>query len=749
MKYFSGSLLLLLLWSISLSAQYQLRDYNIIWNTPSTDEAGNMPIGNGSMGSNVWTDNNGDLLLYLSRNDAHSELQRLLKPGRVRISFAPRVFAPGTPFRQELDLATGTILLTGAGVSLQIFIHTGSPVLYISGNSRRPLQVRVTLENWRRSKHDLNKEELAATWVYREGVPPGVDAWESADTILPAKNNIRWFHRNAYSCVPVHIREQGLQAHSDAIKDPLLHNTFGGYIRGNELVSVNDTVLESRQPLRKIDIRMVCYGAQTPTRSGWEQAITRIAQQSPAPATAWRDNQQWWKDYWGRSWMYVQENDKKDSLSDCTRAYILSRYQLACQMRNDFPVRFQGGMFNVDPRYACYGPDVRQKNYSADYRFYGVSYWWQNVRFIYQPQYAQGNFDLMQPFFRFYLDRIPAMEAAASAHYKASGIYMTETLSTFGLPGMGDYGFGRQEYSEEYTQNIWQQCLEMSVMMLDYYHYTGDTAFLRKNTLTWANKALSFYRTRFRSDSSGKLYIFPTHSLETYWTGVVNDMPSVAGLHYVLQELLALPASLTTENERASWRAMQVTLPPLPKKQDADGSIVVDNAAKYDPRRTNYEAPDLYCLFPFRLYGWQQPGVSEVLKAYRRMPNPGRVCWYQTGIFAARLGLASDAAKDITARSAARLKGFRFPGYMDSPHDWKPDYDGPANMMNTMQEMLLQCQGDSIYLFPAWPRQWNVDFKLHAFGNTVISGKYENGQLLRLQVYPENRRKFIRVMTAQ
>lgn len=735
-------------------AQYKLSDYNIGWTSPSTDESGNMPLGNGSLGSNIWMDGNGDLLMYLSRNDSHSELQRLLKLGRVRISFSPNPFKDSTAFLQKLDLASGSILLEagkpGRKISLRIFIHSASPVMYIAGASEQAVNITITQEGWRKEKHELNEEELASTWVYREGVPAGIATWESADTILHRKNAIGWFHRNAYSCVPVHIREQHMTGYTSLIKDPILNNTFGCIIQGKNFVTENDTTLQTTRPLKQLDIRMAGYCDQTASRGEWEDALNKTMEQSPAPVLAAQQTKSWWKAFWERSWMYVSDTtanmEGKQATSQVTQSYVLGKYQLACQMRNRFPVRFQGGFFNVDPKYAFYGPDVRNSGYSADYRFYGVTYWWQNVRFIYQPQYAQGNFDMMQPFFNFYFRQIPALEASVSAHYKAKGICIPEMISVFGLPGMGDFGFGKNEYSEIYTRNIWQQCLEMTVMMLDYYHYTSDTAFLKKYTLSWAEKSLEFYRTRFGRDSAGKLLITPTHALETYWTDVVNDMPSVAGLHFVLQELLHLPSTLTTEEERKSWTAMQALLPSLPRKKDADGGFVVDNAERYEKKRSNNEAPDLYCLYPFRLYRFGRADSNEVIKAYKRMPNPGRVCWYQTGIFAAKLHFAADAEKDIIARSAAHLKGFRFPGYMDSPHDWKPDYDGSGNMMNTMQEMLMQCEGNKIYLFPAWPLHWNVHFRLNAYQNTIVQGVFENGKLKDLQVWPTSRRKDIQIM---
>ena len=58
-----------------------------------------------------------------------------------------------------------------------------------------------------------------------------------------------------------------------------------------------------------------------------------------------------------------------------------------------------------------------------------------------------------------------------------------------------------------------------------------------------------------------------------------------------------------------------------------------------------------------------------------------------------------------------------------------------------LQEMLMQTIGDQILLFPAWPKDWDVDFKLHAPHKTVVEGILKNGKLIKLRVIPENRRK--------
>ena len=75
-------------------------DQNVVWNTPSKDSSGSMPLGNGQYGLNVWVEKGGDLLFYVSSTDAWSENARLLKLGRVRIGLTPNPFADPASFSQ-------------------------------------------------------------------------------------------------------------------------------------------------------------------------------------------------------------------------------------------------------------------------------------------------------------------------------------------------------------------------------------------------------------------------------------------------------------------------------------------------------------------------------------------------------------------------------------------------------------------------------------------------------------------------
>ena len=68
--------------------------------------------------------------------------------------------------------------------------------------------------------------------------------------------------------------------------------------------------------------------------------------------------------------------------------------------------------------------------------------------------------------------------------------------------------------------------------------------------------------------------------------------------------------------------------------------------------------------------------------------------------------------------------------------------------MSGLQEMLMQTVGDKIRLFPCWPKEWDVNFKLHAPQQTTVEGKLIQGKLIDLKVTPASRKKDIINMLA-
>jgi hypothetical protein len=63
--------------------------------------------------------------------------------------------------------------------------------------------------------------------------------------------------------------------------------------------------------------------------------------------------------------------------------------------------------------------------------------------------------------------------------------------------------------------------------------------------------------------------------------------------------------------------------------------------------------------------------------------------------------------------------------------------------------MLVQEAGEKILLLPAWPEQWDADFKLHLSGGAVVRGLIKAGKLQSWQITPSSREKDVTVFAEQ
>src|SRR4029077_19008704 len=122
-----------LLTTMSLSAQENnfSAANDVTWNSPGTNENDSMPLGNGDVAANVWTEQNGDLVLLVAKADAWTELGKLVKLGRVRIKLNPNPFAGATNFTQVLKLENGSIELKSGENTVRVWIDANHPVMHV------------------------------------------------------------------------------------------------------------------------------------------------------------------------------------------------------------------------------------------------------------------------------------------------------------------------------------------------------------------------------------------------------------------------------------------------------------------------------------------------------------------------------------------------------------------------------------------------------------------------------------------
>jgi hypothetical protein len=716
-----------------------MHDDEIRFASPSRDSAGSMPLGNGDLGINVWVEEDGDLLLYLAKTDAWDENGRLLKVGRVRLAFAPALYRPGQPFAQTLNLEEGTVEIAAgadpAAVRLRIWVDAHRPVVRIEGQSGVPVELRVTSEVWRTAERDLAPQESHCAIGLRSK-----DGREHAfpDTVLPGDGrSLAWCHHNPTSVWRGTLEHQGMAEWIEHASDPLLHRTFGALVAGPELENETDTVLRSVRPLTGFVVSIHLLTAQVGSPGRWRELIAaRRAQDDAVPlADAFRAHAGWWREFWARSFIRAGGCPEAEKVS---QAYRQQRFLNACAGRGAFPVKFNGSLFTADWR-EDNEPD------DADYRRWGGGYWFQNTRLSYWPMIMAGDFDLLEPWFAMYLAMLPFAEARTRRYFGHGGAFFPETMAFWGAYLNQNYGYDRTgkqpgDVENEYIRRYWQGGLELLAVMLDTYATTRDAAFLHGRLLPLARPILRFYREHYpRRDDAGKILFAPAQSLET-WHIAVNPAPEIAGLQWVLDNLLALPDGMLEPTDREAWRELRGLLPPLPTRTYFwEKKTEVIDALQYD-LSSNSENPALYTVFPYRIFGVGKPDLAIGRETFARRRFKDTGCWRQDAIQAALLGLADDARRDVVTNAGNTHPKARFPGFLAHSFDWTPDIDQGGVIMIALQRMLMQCDGDRILLLPAWPREWDVSFKLHAPGNTTVECDVRNGRIERLAVTPPERK---------
>jgi hypothetical protein len=240
-------------------------------------------------------------------------------------------------------------------------------------------------------------------------------------------------------------------------------------------------------------------------------------------------------------------------------------------------------------------------------------------------------------------------------------------------------------------------------------------------------------------------------------------MPEVAGLRFILPQLVNLPDHLTNPRQLEKWKRILGILPELPLR-DTPLEVISSGGRKFDFKavdnlpalapaeqfsdKWNAENPELYAIFPYRLIGLGKPDIELGRRAMQNRIGHYRFGWCQVDIQLALLGMAKEARSEVFLRAQRKYEKSRFPA-MWTAVDGVPDQCHGSVLVKAVQSMLMQCEGERILLSPAWPKDWNTRFKLHAPFNTTIEGRISDGQVEVVKVVPESRRKDIVIMDLQ
>ena len=743
-----------------------LSNYNILWNTQSKNSGESMPCGGGDIGLNVWVEN-GDVFFYISKAGTFDENNAFLKLGRVRIKLSPNPF-DGKIFKQELILKDGYVKINGAkgnlSAEINIWVDIFNPVIHTKITTSKPIKAEVIYENWRhRERINKSRENNANSYKWTKD-----QITTYKDEIVFKENKVLFYHRNKAqpSIFDYTVKQQGLDPVKSKLFNPVRNLTFGGMVEGKNMVAVGtlqgkyiDTdfkgwKLHSRSSSRYHDINIYLHAAQAASISQWEDELKQIIQRSGSTEkTDFSLTKSWWNKYWDRSFVYIYPGSKDESSPawQAGRNYQLFRYMLGCNAFGKYPTKFNGGLFTYDPSLI----DTSLK-FTPDYRSWGGgTHTAQNQRLVYWPMLKSGDFDIMKPQFDFYLRILKNAELRSEVYWNHKGACFTEQMENFGLPNPAEYGFKRPETFDKgleynaWLEYEWDTVLEFCYMMLELHRYNGTDI---KEYIPFIESCLTFFNEHYQYlskqrgiksyDGNGHLVLFPGSGAETFKMAN-NATSTIAALKTVITSLLELRADYLDTTKRKNWEAILKTIPPI-TFAEFNGHKTIAPAKTWE-RINNIESPQLYPVFPWGMYGIGNPNMELAINTYKYDTNVikfrSHVGWKQDNIFAARLGLTEDAARMTVMK--LKNSGRRFPAFWGPGFDWTPDHNWGGSGMIGLQEMLLQTDDKKIYLFPAWPKEWDVHFKLHAPHQTTVEAAVKNGKAEIIKVTPESRRKDI------
>lgn len=722
--------------------------YHIRWDSQSKNSGESMPCGGYDTGANVWVENN-EVLFYIDRSGSFDENNQMLKQGRFRVSFDRNPF--DEHFSQELLLQEGYVRINGKQLELRIWFDTSKPICHIDIQSETEIGVKIEYETWRFKERILPPKErmAAASYVSYPG-----EVITYPDQIIQDARSLTFYHqnRNDRLLFDFLVDLQHLSGIKHQLMNPQKDLIFGGKLFGESLIYSGCKTgtyagVEYQgyaflsDPCKDHSFKIAFHTQQAPSRKEWMDQLNELCRAAEEDRTASEHSRDWWATFWERSFIDINPTTDEHNIGfQLARNYALFRYMLGCNAYGDYPTKFNGGLFTTD---ACYSVGAEHEGKTPDFRAWGGgSFTAQNQRLVYWPMLKSGDFDLMAPQFDFYNRLLKNAELRTFEYWGHRGCSFTEQVENMGLPIGWNWGFpetddlnhlrpknfDRTEMRSAWIRYEYITQVEFAYMIIKYYRYTGNDI---AKYIPFIESCVTFFFEHYEQihrqnavnpyDENGKLVIFPSTALETY-KDALNPTDVISGLKAIVTEL----SSLDEYVDGKRYKEMYDRIPDY-RIEVKDGAECIA-PAHFWTQIINSELPQLYPVFPYELEGIGRGELDRAIHTWRTAPEGQKhyVSWHQDGIFTARLGLVEEATK-INIKKLQN-SGRRFPAFWGPGHDWVPDHNWGGSGMIGLQDMLVQQRDETIYVFPAWPKEWDVRFKLHLSGQTVVEGSLVDGE---------------------
>jgi hypothetical protein len=699
---------------------------DITYDRPVTRSEEGLPVGNGRMGSLVWT-TPAALKFQINRVDVfavncetnsfpirHSDYASAC--GYVDITFVDYgddVFTTGS-FRQHLSVYDGLVTAQGKGVAARVLAwpHGDVMAVEVEDTRKQPTPIGIDLRMLRymiqyheRLNWQLTKNHQVMVRTASHTATSGLDIRDGRIVLTQ-----QFREGDYYDASAVAIGIVGRESKAKYQNDSTVRLTVAPGRGTFTVVIASAASFDPNQDVGALALKELDAAAA----KGFDALRTETAA--------------WWHDFWTKGFVHLHSADGQADFVEQHYTYFL--YVMGASSRGDYPPRFGGMIWYT----------------TGDMRAWGSQYWWANTSAYYSNLMPGGHLELMDPMFSLYTKMYDSCARAAVQQWDSKGIWIPETVWFDGLENLpddiaaemrdlylvrkpwseasakfleyartkqphnsrwswidkGQWVNGRWVYKDKgrgafgHTSHILGAGARIAALYWQRYQYTMDKSWLRERAYPMLKGAVEFYRhfPNFQKGEDGKYHIHHTNNSELNWNSS-DSAYELSAMHMVFplairaSEILDVDADL-----RPVWQEIKDNLTPAPARSRGSGGFggfVYGGPGAIAPQGTEAELKSRFLNFT-------------------------------------RLGSFIDSAGSggpQIFRNRMRLR--EGPGAIDCEHI--------GALAGGVHSSLLQSAGETepgdpaIQVFPAWPKEWDAHYTLLARGAFLVSASMEKGRI--------------------
>lgn len=574
---------------------------DLIYETPAERTEGAMPVGNGTMGTLVWT-TPAAFHMQINRVDVYGNDSTTNSFNRNQdycggcafidielLNYGEAVFEK-PHYHQQVHVYDGAMSLQGKGVSARIIAHPHSDVIAIEIDDQRaePQPIRINLRKLRyvnkyeadinddltRENSSLlhNKSHTAKSTLHE--IKP--TAGDGSDIMLTQ-----------------HYTEGGYQC-SSAVSIAVLGR------KAQTRITNPSTITLTSEPKQGPMVILVSSSAafSEPGPVGQLALATLESAKSKGFESLSDETKAWWHDFWTRSYVHLSSDDGQAELVEKHFTWWL--YLMGSASRGSLPMKYNGMLWNSN----------------GDRRMWGSQHWWHNLSMYYRALHAANHAELAKPLFDMYHGMYESAALSAQQMWGSQGIFIGETVFFDGLPALPDdiaeemrelYLFRKpwSEVSERFIEfastkhpqnsrwnwksvgryvdgkwvyetkpdppnghvvHLFGSQAQLANQYWVAYQHSGDEAFLREQGYPMIKGALEFFLhyPHFKKGEDGKWHFRRANHREGL-RDVTDPMGCMASLHALLPIAIKAGEVLGVDPERReAWKQIYIDLAPMP-----------------------------------------------------------------------------------------------------------------------------------------------------------------------------------------